>query len=143
GSMVVPPRGKARYEVAAGFDGVAEYVARYAQVAPESIRALEVHSANLHMHRFGAAGVVSLIDPNGRKETLLSIPRWDLNWQRDFTFPAPKIVPRRQFPATRLTVECAYENHTGTRVVGGFGSDDEMCFNFSYVAVVQDAGEEG
>jgi len=138
GSMVVPPRGKARYEVAAGFDGVADYVARYTQVAPESIRALEVHSANLHMHRFGAAGVVSLVDSNGRKETLLSIPRWDLNWQRDFTFVAPKLIPRQRFAGTRLVVECAYDNYPDSPVFGGFGSDDEMCFNFSYVSVMRE-----
>jgi len=138
GSLVVPPGGKARYEVTAAFDGIAEYVARYAQVAPESIRALEVHSANLHMHRFGAAGVVSLIDPNGRKDTLLAIPRWDLNWQRDFTFVEPKVVPRRRFARTHLAVECAYDNYTSAPVYGGFGSDDEMCFNFSYVAIVRD-----
>lgn len=137
GSMIVPPRGQARYEVSSTFDGVAEYVARYTGVAAENVRALEVHSANLHMHRFGAAGVVSLVDPNGRKETLLAIPRWNLNWQRDFTFVEPKVVRRERFGGTRLTAECAYANPTDAPVYGGFGSDDEMCFNFSYVAVVQ------
>ena len=83
---------------------------------------------------------MSLIDPNGRKETLLSIPRWDLNWQRDFTFVEPKVVPRERFGGTRLVVECAYRNDTDAEVFGGFGSDDEMCFNFSYVAVVRADG---
>lgn len=140
GSMVVPPHGTARYEVSMSFDDMAAYVARYAGVGRENVAALEVHSANVHMHRFGAAGIVSLIDPNGRKETLLSIPRWDLNWQRDFTFVEPKVVPRERFGGTRLVVECAYRNDTDAEVFGGFGSDDEMCFNFSYVAVVRADG---
>jgi hypothetical protein len=32
-------------------------------------------------------------------------------------------------------VECTYENPTDEPIYGGYGSYDEMCFNFSYIAV--------
>lgn len=136
GSMVIAPGARARFEVGFTFDRAAEYVARHTQVPKERIAALEVHSANLHMHSYGAAGAVTLTDANGRKETLLAIPRWDLNWQRDFTFLQPKIAEAAAFRRTRLAVECVFENYSERPVLGGFGSDEEMCFNFSYVAVV-------
>jgi hypothetical protein len=136
-SMVIPPGERARYEVSADLESIAAYIARYTKVPKERIAALEVHSANLHMHSFGAAGVISLTNPDGRQETLLSVPRWDLNWQRDFTFVQPKIADRGDLAETRLRVECVYENHTAAPVFGGFGSDDEMCFNFSYISVIQ------
>jgi hypothetical protein len=136
-SMVIPPGERARFETSSDLETIAAYIAHHTKVPKERINALEVHSANLHMHSFGAAGVVSLTTPDGRKETLLSVPRWDLNWQRDFTFVQPKIAAREALARTRLSVECVYENHTDAPVVGGFGSDEEMCFNFSYISVVQ------
>jgi hypothetical protein len=51
------------------------------------------------MHAFGQSGVITLTDRNGRKETLLSVPRWDLRWQRDFTLVEPRIFPGRSWRA--------------------------------------------
>ena len=103
----------------------------------EEVAAIELQSANVHMHAFGAAGRSSLLDAGGHKETLLHIPQWDLNWQRDFMFTGGKIIPRSKFADTRLIVECTYSNYTEETVYGGYGSDDEMCFNFSYVAIIR------
>lgn len=136
-SLVIPPGQRVRYEASADLATIADYVGHHTRVPRERISALEVHSANLHMHSFGAGGVVSLTNAHGRKETLLSIPRWNLNWQRDFTFVQPKVAANDELERTRLTVECVFENRTDAAVVGGFGSDDEMCFNFSYISVVQ------
>ncbi|HRQ66638.1 MAG TPA: hypothetical protein PKZ76_17515 [Xanthomonadaceae bacterium] len=143
GSMVIPPGQRTRYEAAYDFEALSGYIGRHIGLDESQIAALEVHSANLHMHSFGAAGTISLTDRHGHKETLLRVPRWDLNWQRDFTFVSPKRTPRSAFKQTRLAVECEFENATDQPVLGGYGSDEEMCFNFSYVAVVKDtaAGE--
>lgn len=135
GSMVVPPSGRATYEVSESLGDMLPYISRVTGVDEEHVAHLEVHSANLHMHGFGHSGVIALTDADGRKQTLLSVPRWDLAWQRDFTFVEPKIVPRGELDGTYLTVECTFENPTKQAVHGGYGSDEEMCFNFSYIAV--------
>ncbi|MEZ4417928.1 MAG: hypothetical protein R3E10_19395 [Gemmatimonadota bacterium] len=135
GSMVVGPGAQATYEVSESLGDLLGYLAFATQVPQDSIEALEIHSANLHMHSFGHSGVVTLTDGNGRRETLLSIPRWDLGWQRDFTFVHPKVFGRDGLEDVRLSVQCTFENSTDRPVYGGYGSDEEMCFNFSYIAV--------
>ncbi len=137
--MIIPPGDTATYEVTHDFEVLRSYAANLTGVEEERIEALEVHSANLHMHAFGHSGEISLIDHNGRPETLLSVPRWDLRWQRDFTFTEPKVVPRDEMEATSLRLRCTYRNPTEEPVYGGFGSYDEMCFNFPYIAVREGA----
>lgn len=141
GSLVVPPGDTATYEVTDDFAFLRSYAADLTGVEENRIEALEVHSANLHMHAFGHSGQISLIDRDGKPETLLSIPRWDLRWQRDFTFAEPKVVPRDEMEETTLRLRCTYHNATDEPVYGGFGSFDEMCFNFAYVAVRVGAAE--
>jgi hypothetical protein len=136
-SMQIPAGKSATYEVGESFEDLANYAAFTLQIDTEEISAMELRSANIHMHAFGASGVASLINGDGRKETLLSIPRWDLAWQRDFMFTEGKIIPRSEFADTRLIVECTFSNPTDGIVYGGFGSNDEMCFNFSYMSVIR------
>jgi hypothetical protein len=107
----------------------------------EEISAVELQSANIHMHSYGASGIASLLDENGQKETLLNIPRWDHGWQRDFMFTEGKLISRSKFEDTRLLVECTFSNDTDRVVFGGYGSDEEMCFNFSYMSVVRGKAE--
>ena len=137
-SMTIPAGGAATYEVSESFDRIAGYAAQALQIPPEEIAALELRSANVHMHAIGASGKTSLLHATGRKETLLSIPRWDLDWQRDFLLRERKIIPRDDFERARLAVECTFANPTAETVFGGYGSDDEMCFNFSYVSVIRE-----
>ena len=136
GSMVIPPGARRTYAYSVTLEHVSSLAAAVTSTPAENIDALEVHSANLHMHGHGASGVISLIDRHGRQETLLSVPRWNIHWQRNFTFENPKIFGRDEFAGTEIRVQCTYENPNDEPVYGGFGSDDEMCFNFSYVAVV-------
>ena len=140
-SMQIPPRESATYEISEGFDALADYMSEALGIDREYISAIELQSANVHMHSFGSSGVTSLLDSDGRKETLLSIPRWDLAWQRDFMFTEGKVIPNDEFARTRLIVECTYSNYTDETVYGGYGSDDEMCFNFSYMSVILGDGE--
>ncbi|MFW6010283.1 MAG: hypothetical protein ACOC9H_00035 [Gemmatimonadota bacterium] len=43
-----------------------------------------------------------------------------------------------------LRVRCTYENSTDEVVYGDYGSHDEMCFNFSYIALpVAEQGTDG
>lgn len=46
-----------------------------------------------HMHYRGAWFKFELLYPNGQRETLLSVPRFDFNWQGTYTLAEPKRVP--------------------------------------------------
>ena len=140
GTMVIQPGQKATYETSDQLGDLVRYAGAIADVDPERISGFEVHSANLHMHAFGHSGVIGLTDADGRYQTLLSVPEWDLHWQRDFTFTEPKVFPRDELDGTTIRVQCTYYNPTEDVVYGGYGSYDEMCFNFSYIAV--QVGEE-
>jgi len=141
-TMVIPDGEMRSYEYADDLGQIAPYIAALTGVAADDVAALEVHSANLHMHAIGHSGEITFRDPTGRLETLLEVPRWDLRWQRDFTFTEPKVVPREQLNGVRLAVRCTFFNDTGDTVYGGYGSGDEMCFNFSYIAVRKKAATE-
>ncbi len=136
-SMQIRPGESATYEVSESFADLADYATGALEIDSEEISAIELQSANVHMHASGASGITSLLDSNGRKETLLNIPRWNLAWQRDYMFTEGKMIHRSEFADTRLIVECTFRNHTDEIVYGGFGSDDEMCFNFSYLSVIR------
>ncbi|SMF14712.1 hypothetical protein [Pseudobacteriovorax antillogorgiicola] len=134
-SMVIPAGQEATYRVSVSFDQFAQRAASYLKVKPEQIESLELHSANIHMHAIGKSGRVYVEDKWGRMDTLLSIPRWDLNWQRDFTFKEAISISHKQAKGKNLVIECTFLNPKEETVFGGFGSDDEMCFNFSYFVI--------
>ena len=100
--MLIAPGEQATYEVTHDFEQLRGYAAQLTGVGDERIAALEVHSVNLHRHAFGRSGEITLVDSDGRSETLLSVPRWDFDWQRDFTFTEPKVVPRDEMAETAL-----------------------------------------
>ena len=47
-----------------------------------------------HMHWRGKDYFYELIYPDGRKQTLLSVPRWDFNWQNTYQFAEPIKMPK-------------------------------------------------
>lgn len=135
GSIIVPPGDTASVSLTEDLGDYLGYIASITGVPRDSIDGLELHSANLHMHGIGQSGEVTLERNGAQQEMLLSIPRWDLGWQRDFTFKSPKVFTRDQIAGTKLRVRCTYYNPKEKPVYGGLGSDEEMCFNFSYIAV--------
>jgi hypothetical protein len=142
-TLVIPPGVRRTYGMRDNLGDLLGYVSDLTHVDPSRIKALEIHSANLHMHAFGHSGRVVLTHDTGQRETLLSIPRWDLAWQRDFTFRRPKILVRDSLEDAFLEVECTYENPGAETVYGGYGSMEEMCFNFSYIAVQEEDSRAG
>ena len=46
------------------------------------------------MHWLGKDYSYELIKPDGKKETLLSVPRWDFNWQNVYRFQEPLKVAK-------------------------------------------------
>jgi hypothetical protein len=47
-----------------------------------------------HMHWRGQDYKYEVIYPDGRKETLLSVPRWDFNWQNVYQLKEPLKLPK-------------------------------------------------
>jgi mono/diheme cytochrome c family protein len=47
-----------------------------------------------HMHWRGKDYSYEVIYPDGKRETLLSVPRWDFNWQNVYRFQEPIKVPK-------------------------------------------------
>jgi thiol-disulfide isomerase/thioredoxin len=47
-----------------------------------------------HMHWRGKDYFYEVIYPDGRREPLLSVPRWDFNWQNVYQFQEPLKVPK-------------------------------------------------
>jgi hypothetical protein len=59
-----------------------------------------------HMHWRGQDYRYEVIYPDGKRETLLSVPRWDFNWQMVYRFREPVKVPK----GTRLHAVAHWDN---------------------------------
>jgi hypothetical protein len=89
-----------------------------------------VDMAYLNMHLLGTRGVVRVERANSTREVLLSVRRWDFDWQRFYWLARPASLQ----PGDGLSVECHYDN-TGARDVGwGYRSTEETCMAGIYVA---------
>ncbi|MCY4015395.1 MAG: redoxin domain-containing protein [Gammaproteobacteria bacterium] len=99
-----------------------------------------------HSHYRGRSSTFELVHPGGRRETILSVPNYDFNWQRGYDF----VEPREIAAGTRLIHRTVYDNSSRnpgnpdpTRtVVWGLQSHEEMLygdFMFSWVDERSDA----
>jgi peroxiredoxin/mono/diheme cytochrome c family protein len=59
-----------------------------------------------HMHMRGKSFRYEARYPDGRSEVLLDVPRWDFNWQLDYVFTEPKLMPK----GTVLACEAHFSN---------------------------------
>jgi len=94
-----------------------------------------IHSAMFHMHKLGSAGLARLVAPDGTTQTILDIPEWDFDWQREYQLEAPIVFS----PGDSIELQCVWNNSDenqlsidGTRreardVSWGEGTSDEMC----------------
>lgn len=64
-----------------------------------------------HMHVRGKDMTYVAHYPDGRDETLLSVPRFDFNWQITYELAEPKLLPQ----GTRLEVIAHYDNSPGNK----------------------------
>lgn len=93
-----------------------------------------VYGMNPHMHLRGARMKYEAIYPDGTKEVLLSVPRYDFRWQTLYRLAAPKRLPA----GTRLVVSGAFDNSPqnlynpdpSRTVIGGEQTTDEMFVDF-------------
>ncbi len=47
-----------------------------------------------HLHVRGKSFTFTVVRPNGKKETLLSVPRWDFNWQPQYQLVKPVVLTK-------------------------------------------------
>jgi hypothetical protein len=53
-----------------------------------------IHSLAPHMHFLGKDMSFIAEYPDGKKETLLNVPRFDFNWQKPYAFSEPRRLPK-------------------------------------------------
>lgn len=83
-----------------------------------------------HMHFRGKSAKYVAIYPDGTREVLLDVPKYDYGWQLTYTYKEPKIIPA----GTRVEVSMVFDNSKDNphvpdpeRAVGFGGmTDDEM-----------------
>lgn len=134
-SLVVPPKGKLTVSDSVALAGLDDVLAILSKRPVSDFDGFVVHSANLHMHLIGAAGQVTLTQA-GEAQVLLSVPRYQFGWQRDFFFAEPKRIDRKGLGSASVQYSCTFSNPGDEPVYGGFGSNEEMCYNFSYISLV-------
>lgn len=91
-----------------------------------------------HMHLRGAWMKYEALYPNGKKETLLSVPRYDFKWQHTYRLKEPKRMPA----GTWILCTGGFDNSSSNpdnpdpqrRVTWGDQSFDEMFIGFMGVA---------
>jgi len=107
----------------------ARHVATYAFKRPATI-----YSLMPHMHFRGKWMRYELLLPDGKRETLLHVPRYDFNWQLGYQLATPRHVPAGAW----LLVTGAFDNSQDNpanpdprkRVRFGLQSWDEMFIGF-------------
>jgi hypothetical protein len=106
-------------------------------------KTLRLINGSPHMHKTGYGFKSELFDATGRlKTTISNVPdgTWNFDHQSPFPHPErPEIVP-----GDTIKVTCKYlwkpqPGDTRPFVGWGFGTSDEMCFDFSTVYPVDDA----
>ena len=112
-------------------------------IAPNTGRAKEVayvefpndallYSAFPHAHYRAYSNDLWLQTPDGKKTLLLSLPRYDFNWQRAYTFDKPIMIPA----GSRIIANYVYDNSKRNpanpdptiKVTWGEQSHEEMLF---------------
>ncbi len=112
----------------------------------EVLQPVELVSMLPHMHLRGKDFTYQAFYPNGEVETLLSVPKYDFNWQLTYYLKQPKLLPR----GTILRCVGHYDNSPNNRwnpdpnrvVPYGEQTWDEMLNGFMEVALQPDATSE-
>ena len=85
-----------------------------------------------HAHYLGKDIQAYATFPDGKKETLIHIPQWNLNWQAVYRYQQPVLLPKGTTVSLRYVYDNSEENPLNpnrppAHVMGGNRSSDEMC----------------
>ncbi|XOV89104.1 MAG: hypothetical protein ACFHX7_04240 [Pseudomonadota bacterium] len=91
-----------------------------------------IYSLVPHAHYRGKSSTFELVYPDGATEVILSVPNYDFNWQRTYSFTEPKTVPK----GTKIVHRTVYDNSAknpanpdpNREVPWGLQSFDEMLY---------------
>lgn len=117
--------------------GVSNHQATACWTVPEDIH---VYALTPHMHVRGKSQKLEAIYPDGRREVLLNVPRWDFAWQTNYETKQALLLPK----GTRVIVTSTFDNSVKNKfnpdpsksVRWGEPTYDEMLINFiSYTTV--------
>jgi hypothetical protein len=89
---------------------------------------------NPHMHVRGKSFKYELQLPDGKRETLLDVPRYDFNWQLWYMLKEPRLIPK----GSRMICTAYFDNSDenpanpdpSKEVIWGEQTWDEMMFGF-------------
>ena len=92
----------------------------------------DIHALFPHSHYRGVSSTFEIEYPDGKVETILSVPNYDFNWQRTYQFTDPKRVPT----GSKLIHRTIYNNSSKNRgnpapdqvVHWGLQSEEEMLY---------------
>jgi hypothetical protein len=91
-----------------------------------------------HMHLRGGYFQYEALFPDGKRETLLSVPRYDFNWQTEYRLAQPRRVPAGTWMlcsgAHDNSKQNPYNPDSTRRVKHGLQSHEEMFMGFMNVA---------
>jgi len=109
--------------------GASNEIVRDSFVLPVDVDVLAVYP---HAHFLGREMQAYAIRPDGAKERLVWIKRWNFNWQGDYRYTRPVHLQQGatihlQYFYDNSTNNPANPNHPPKRVVYGEQSTDEMC----------------
>jgi hypothetical protein len=125
--------------------GDGNYEARASYVAPEDVR---VTGLMPHMHLRGKAFQYTVVYPDGRKEMILSVPKYDFNWQLTYELAEPLDLPK----GARIDCVAWYDNSPNNKynpdpskeVSWGDQTWQEMMIGwFTYTVPVNESGGAG
>lgn len=106
----------------------------------------EIWASALHMHERGTKTSIYKISPDGKRECLLDIPRWQFHWQFSYWFKQPTFHAQ----GDRLELKCEFDNsfenqpfYNGVRaemqdLIWGDTTTDEMCVGVIYIVKPKD-----
>jgi hypothetical protein len=91
-----------------------------------------LHTAVVHAHYRGTYSKLEVIDPSGKRETILNVPFYDFNWQRMYEFDKP--IPIKA--GSKVVATYVYDNskrnpanpNPNETVVWGDQSFEEMFY---------------
>jgi hypothetical protein len=103
-----PLRHELKTGAVASFDfAIPPGAADHREVAERTIeRDILLYQLSPHMHYRGKSMSIEAHYPGGRSETLLSVPRYEFNWQRRYVLADPLRIPA----GTRLVVNASFDN---------------------------------
>jgi tetratricopeptide (TPR) repeat protein len=108
--------------------GDGDYVIEDSLTLPVAVETLGIYP---HAHYLGKSIEAYATLPDGRKQWLINIPKWDFNWQDDYRYRKPLHLPA----GTRIHMRFVYDNTSANalnpheppqRVRFGNRSTDEM-----------------